>query len=593
MAHESFEDQEVADLLNESFIPVKVDKEERPDIDAVYMNVCLALTGSGGWPMTIFMDGEGRPFYAGTYFPKHSRYGMPGLIKLLTTISEQWALDKQSLIASAQKITAHLNTGEKRRHGAAPEPQRLVKRALSALTASFDAQYGGFGRAPKFPMAHTLSFLLRCGEPSGVDMAVFTLKKLYQGGIFDQIGFGFSRYATDEKWFIPHFEKMLYDNALLLLAYADAYRLTADPVFRAAAEKIVLYLDREMTSPEGAFYSAQDADSEGREGAYYLFTPGEIETLLGPEQGRRFCESYGIAKKGDLDGKSVPNQIHLPGPEDTMAAFLPVVYAYRQKRMALSIDDKILTSWNALMISALCEASQALQRPDLLDRAERAAAFVDRHLKENDRLFISFRQSRGRAEGILDDYAFYSHALLSLYRLTLKETYLQTARALCSRTLQDFFDPESGGFYLSGSGGEKLIARPKEVHDGALPSGNSVMAAVLWLLWQLTGETELLDAFEKQKDFLLRQAVATPENHTAFLQALLMEDAPADKITVVLRDPGEKEAVKRLLPKDALVTLYETEPPAYPLKDGQTTYYICRGHTCMPPTNTPRFPTQP
>lgn len=589
MSRESFDAPEVAEVLNRHFVPVKVDKEERPDIDSVYMRVCMAFTGGGGWPTTILMDAEKRPFFAGTYFPKHRRYGMPGLLELLYKVSQQWDGNREKLLESAALLTAHLNAADSMQEGHAVGEElaadRLMAEAVRDLRASFDPRYGGFGPAPKFPMGHNLMFLLAYDRAVGrgdcLGMAEATLRRMAQGGIFDQIGYGFSRYSTDEKWLAPHFEKMLYDNALLLMAYARAYERTGKPLFKTVGQKIVTYLRREMIHPEGGFYSAQDADSQGEEGKYYVFTPQEVLTVLGRELGARWNALFDITEKGNFEGKNIPNQIALEGPDDRLDHCASKLYGYRKARMPLPLDDKLLTAWNGLMIAALCDGYRAFGDPEMLTMARRAAAFVQERLAERERLFISYREGKRSQAGLLDDYAFFGYGLLQLYRVTLEPEYLRRGLALTRKAVRDFFDGENGGFYLSGRENEVMIARPKETHDGAMPSGNSVMTMNLALLCQLLGDNELERVLEKQVQFLSRRAAASPGSHAFFLLALLQRDFPGRKITAVLADRGQRAQVAAMMPRDALVMILEEGNAGYPLVGGRTTYYVCENGACQ------------
>ena len=525
MAHESFEDAEVADVLNRYFVPVKVDKEDRPDIDSVYMSVCLALTGSGGWPMTIIMEHTGKPFFAGTYFPKRYRYGMPGLIELLEGINAQWQTDRQKLLDSAEKITVRLNAQSKKplNHS---DSDKLIKQGVAYFKSAFDRRYGGFGRAPKFPSPHNLLFLLEAyqnlHDRDCLEMAEKTLLSMAKGGIFDHIGFGFSRYSTDAKWLAPHFEKMLYDNALLIMAYTKAYEITRNPVYKTVTEKTILYIKREMTHPEGGFFSAQDADSDGVEGKYYVFTPREIVSTLGESDGQAFCELYDISESGNFEGKNIPNQIGRPALNDSISRFLPTLYEYRKKRTSLHKDDKILTAWNALMIAALADAFSIFGDESYLEAAKRAAAFIETNLCENGRVFTSFREGKRSGYGFLDDHAFYVYALLRLYHVTSEMQYLERAKRLAGKVAADFFDDRDGGFYLTGNYGEPLVARPKESYDGAIPSGNSVMTMNLVTLNLLTGEYE--DILDKQASFMISQAADSPAGYSFLLYSLLKRD---------------------------------------------------------------------
>lgn len=585
MAHESFEDAAVAALLNEHFVSIKVDREERPDIDSIYMAVCQALTGSGGWPTSIFMTPEQKPFFAGTYFPKTARYGSAGFLELLQAIADRWQSDRQSLTDSAEGVLAFLQEQETAQGSARAQ---LIDDAAAWFQQAFDAKYGGFGGAPKFPTPHNLLFLLTHAEKTGDEtirtMAETTLRQMYRGGMFDHIGGGFSRYSTDRMFLVPHFEKMLYDNALLLLAYCKAYAITGKRLYLHVAEKTAAYVLREMTAPDGGFYSAQDADSDGVEGKYYVFTPDELIGLLGEEQGRAFNTYYDITARGNFAGKSIPNLLKNTDMTGEFDASLPKVYDYRRSRTRLHLDDKILMAWNALMIAALAWLYRVSGKRAYLDAAERAQHFADTALSEGDALFTSFRDGKRGAPGFLDDYAFAAFAMLALYEATYQRAYLERAQRLCDRIFDDFADVEHGGFYLYGRNSEQLILRPKETYDGALPSGNSVFAYVLVRLHLLTGAARDSERAQRQLDFLSGAAGRAPAGYCMFLLALSDFLEPPETIRVVPAPDDELTDLACSVPFRAAVTVLEPSPE-YPLLNGRTTYYICKNHSCQPPTN--------
>jgi len=584
MARESFEDREIAGLLNRWFVSVKVDREERPDIDSVYMEVCQAFTGSGGWPTSIFLTPEQEPFFAGTYFPKHSRGGMVGLGELLKAIHEKWQDDRPALLRQAGKAVALLNKREP-----APEQgeENLLERAVGLYRQSFDRENGGFGSAPKFPSAHNLLFLLayyrRRGDRACLEMAERTLLQMYRGGLFDHIGGGFCRYSTDGRFLAPHFEKMLYDNALLTLAYCEAYSATKKGLYLLAARRTADFILREFASPEGGFYSAQDADSEGEEGKYYLFTPGEITGLLGQEKGAEFNRHFDITGAGNFEGKSIPNLLHSDPEERSFDGLLEEVYEYRKKRVALHLDDKILTAWNGLMIAALCRLYRACGDSKYLEAARKADQFIWASLWDGS-LYVSFRAGKRGAKGFLDDYAACLYAQLALYGCTFERGYLEQAEMLCRDTLAKFLDTESGGFYLYGADSEALILRPKESYDGAMPSGNSLMAWNLVRLGQLVSGEKYGPAARRQMDFMAAEAGRYPPGYGMFLLALLDSLDPPPAVTVVLGEESDAGKLPQMLPAEAAVTLREPGG-AYPLKNGRTTFYVCRGHRCLPPAN--------
>lgn len=586
MAHESFEDSEIAEILNRYFIAIKVDKEERPDIDSIYMSVCQAFTGSGGWPTTIFLTPEQKPFFAGTYFPKTVRYGQIGLKELLLGISEKWQTDRAALVKSADDIISFLNQ-KKIVHGSMNE--QLVDQAFTLYKRMFDEEFGGFGEAPKFPTPHNLLFLMRYYEKSedkeALEMVEKTLLQMYRGGIFDHIGGGFSRYSTDRYFLVPHFEKMLYDNALLILAYGKAYQLTKNSVYCQVAEKTAAYILREMTDKEGGFYSAQDADSEGVEGKYYLFAPSEILEVLGERKAREFNAYFDITEKGNFEGKSIPNLLKNTSLDKKFEEELQAVYEYRKKRYALHLDDKVLTSWNALMIAAMCNLYRVTEKEIYLKSAVRAQQFIQSKLCENDTLYISCREGKRSGKGFLEDYAYELFALFSLYEATLDKGYLEKARQFCEKAIHDFWDDEQGGFFLYGAENESLILRPKETYDGAVFSGNSAMAYNLVRLSLLTGEKSFKELAEKQLRFMSVEAKQYPAGYAMSLMALSdYYDLPR-KVTVVVKDKKDLALLPFKVPLDSIVCVLDNPTEEYPLKNDKTTFYVCEGHACRPPVN--------
>ncbi len=585
LAHESFEDEEIADILNRHFISVKVDKEERPDIDSVYMSVCQAFTGSGGWPTSIFMTADQKPFFAGTYFPKTSRGGMIGFKELLIAINEAWKNDRASLLEQSDKIINHLNHTDKADSNA---EINLLHSAVSVYSKIYDEKYGGFGRAPKFPTPHNLLFLLsyyeRYKDKNCLQMSEHTLLGMYRGGMFDHIGFGFCRYSTDRKFLVPHFEKMLYDNALLILSYSKAYSVTNNSLYLEIAEKTAQYILREMTSKDGGFLSAQDADSEGKEGKYYLFTPDEIISVLGETDGEKFNRHFDITSTGNFEGKSIPNLLHSDPNDKSFEAFLPKLQQFRKNRYSLHLDDKILTSWNSLMIAAMCELYLVSQKDIYLHAAQKADEFIQNYLCENDTLFVSFRDGKRGVKGFLDDYASYIFAELSLYRATLDNSYLSRAKQLCNKVIENFSD-NTGGFYLYGNQSEELILRPKETYDGAIPSGNSLMAYNFVKLYLLTSGDEYKRLTEQQLNFISAEASQYPINHAMFLVSLLEYNDPPIKVTIAADDKQDMNSLPFAFPANAIINLLSQPAKEYPLKDGKTTYYVCKDHSCMPPTN--------
>ena len=590
MAHESFEDLEIADILNKYYVSIKVDKEERPDIDSIYMAVCQAFTGSGGWPTSIFMTAEQKPFFAGTYFPKTARYGSIGFKELLLIIHQKWKNERDALVDSADKITAALN----QHHVAASQAEgTLLDTALRWYEQNFDASFGGFGGAPKFLTPHNLLFLMQQYEKQGnrqaLNMAEITLQKMYAGGLFDHIGYGFCRYSTDRYYLVPHFEKMLYDNALLILAYCKAYELTGKSFYLEVAKKTASYILDEMTSPKGGFYSAQDADSDGEEGKYYVFTPEEIIELLGQADGTAFCERFGITKTGNFEGKSIPNLLHAKDlTDERFDCFLPTLREYRRGRTRLHTDDKILTAWNALMIAALCRLYRCSRDHRYLEAAKKAQGFIENSLFSQDTLYVSFRDGKLGEHGFLDDYAGYIFALLSLYDATLEETFLRRAMQLTRETVTQYYDSEHGGFYLSGRDNETLLFRPKECYDGALPSGNSLITYVLVRLNALLPDYSTENILNKQLAYMAGEAEQYPAGFSMFLMALSDFLEPSLLVTVVSNGEDLSD-LPFVLPSDAIVKVLERPLQEYKLLNNETTFYVCRKCSCLPPMNKRQF----
>ena len=598
MAHESFEDAAVAEEINRDFIPVKVDREERPDVDAVYMVACIAMTGSGGWPLTVLLTPEQKPFWAGTYLPRRA------LLSLLRQAARLWREDRDSLLAAGEELTAHLKREENT--GAGSPDRELVSRAASLYAQSFDPRWGGFGQAPKFPTPHNLLFLLRYARLTGDDharaMAERTLEGMYRGGLFDHVGGGFARYSTDEMWLVPHFEKMLYDNALLALAYTEAYQQTRRPLCGEVVRRTLDYVLRELTDPQGGFVCGQDADSEGVEGKYYLFTAGELRELLGPEDGEAFCRWYGVTQSGNFEGRNILNllaQERLEEEPERIRSLRERVYAYRLERTSLHRDDKVLAAWNGLMIVAMARAGLALDEPRYRDAAVRAAEFLKGHLtEESGRLLARWRKGQAAHPGKLDDYAFCAWGLLELYGATFQPGYLAEAQRLMECLLDRFFDGEHGGFYPYASDGEQLITRTKETYDGAMPSGNSVAALVLSRLARLTGEARWRAAAGLQLAYLAGAVRAYPAGYGFAMLAFLEELWPSaelvcaaqavpEELTALLREASRPELTVLVKTPETAEALAELAPFTrdYPLPEAGARYYLCRNGTCAQPVD--------
>jgi uncharacterized protein len=622
MAHESFEDEEVAGLLNQSFVSIKVDREERPDVDQIYMSVCQALTGQGGWPLSIFMTPEGNPFFAGTYFPKSGRMGLMGFTDLLRRIATLWRTDRDKILQSSGEIRQVLQRED---HRAFAEPSLnlgVLKKGYAQFERTFDEKWGGFGSAPKFPTPHHLTFLLRWfrrdGDPQAAKMVETTLDSMRRGGIFDQLGLGFHRYSVDEKWLIPHFEKMLYDQALLAMAYVEAGQALGKKEYLGVAREIFSYVLRDMTSPEGGFYSAEDADSEGHEGRFYAWRPEEVKKHLGKEEGDLFCRFYGITADGNFEeGASV---LHIPQPlpafarretmpEEELEAILrkgrEKLFPVREKRIRPLKDDKVLTSWNGLMIAALAKGAQAMQDRAFSGAAGRAADFVLGQMRTpQGRLYRRYRDGDAAIPGFLEDYAFLVWGLIELYEATFQVRYLEEAVHLNRMMIEYFWDEEGGGFYFSGRENETLIARPKELYDGATPSGNSVAALNLLRLARMTGKTDLENKTERLLGAFAAAVAEAPMAFTQFLNFLDFYLGPSREI-VLAGDPNWEtsramaaEIQQRFLPNKVLLFRAEGEAgrslaSLCPFVEGmhaigqKTTAYLCEGYACKTPLTDP------
>ncbi len=619
MAHESFEDPEVAVFLNRHYVAVKVDREERPDIDAVYMAACQALTGQGGWPLSVFLTPDKKPFYAGTYFPKAGRFGLPGFLDILRKIAELWTSQPGKIREAANQVVGLFKDEEV----ASSHPERLSEGALvkayAQLRGAFDARWAGFGSAPKFPTPHNLTFLLRWHRykksAEAREMAERTLKAMRYGGIFDQVGYGFHRYSVDAAWRVPHFEKMLYDQALLMAAYAEAAMATGDGFYGQVVREIFSYVQREMTHPGGGFYSAQDADSEGKEGFYYLWTPGEVTEILGKDDGALLCRYYDITAEGNFEeGKSIPRVpvpperfaeregIALETLEETLRRSRKRLLEARARRVPPLKDDKILTSWNGLMIAALAYAGRATGTEAYISAAVASAAFIQDALWRDGRLFHRFRDGDMAVEGLLEDYAFLAWGILELFEATFESRYLERAVDLCGEMRRRFWDTELGGYFSTSLTASELPYRRKEVYDGALPSANS---AALWVhlrLAALTGDT----AHAERADILLRtfagKVSAAPMGHTQFLSGLFYSLGPSREIIVSGNSHAPRvremlEILRRRYDPHAAVLVHDPADARltglcpfladYPaLEDNKAAAYVCEKGMCKAPVGT-------
>ncbi len=597
MAHESFENPVTAALLNNSFIAIKVDREERPDIDSVYMAVCQAYTGSGGWPLNIFMTWDKKPFFAGTYFPPHAHYGMPGFNNLLDTVKEQWESNRDSLLKSAEQITRQLkiqkNSSTEETCNWEGQTASMADNAFHIFLKTFDNEAGGFGSAPKFPSAHNLLFLIlysiQNNNSTAFEMASRTLVQMRKGGIFDHIGYGFSRYSTDRYFLVPHFEKMLYDNAMLIMAYSAAYSVSKEEVFLDTAVKTADYILREMLSDRGGFYSAQDADSEGMEGKFYIWSLDEIIEILGKEKGDEFAKVFDITSGGNFEGMNIPNLLKSGIINNDYGKETVKLYNYRKKRTKLHLDNKHLASWNSLMASALSMLYRASGIKKYLDAAIKAVQFIEENLYNGDKLYTSFCNGKCSGSGFLDDYVFYTTALIEIYNSTLDKSFLDKASYFCDETVKRFADNVNGGYFLSEPANNELFINPKETYDGALPSGNSVMAYNLARLYGITQKDSYKMLAEKQLAFMMANAKDYPAGYSMSLIAGMIYENPPVHITIVSENNTDRNNVDKNGMKQALHFLADIkvveEGGEYSILNNKTTYYVCKNHACLPPSN--------
>jgi uncharacterized protein len=593
MERESFEDPETAAYMNEHFVNVKVDREERPDVDALYMEAVQAISGQGGWPMTVFLDPEGVPFYGGTYFPPDEGRGMPSFRMVMEAVIQAFEDKREELREKAPQMRAHLGAVGRVAPAAEPVEAALLDAAVQGLQARADLERGGFGGAPKFPPASALELLLARGSTVIVER---TLDAMLAGGIYDQLGGGFARYSVDAAWLVPHFEKMLYDNALLARAYLHGWQALGHERYRRACEETLDWVLREMRGPEGGFYSALDADSEGEEGRFYTWTPEEIRAVLGAD-GDAVIELYGVTESGNFEGRNI---LHLAGGADTaepasLAEARRALYETRVKRVWPGLDDKRLTSWNALTIAALAEAGAVLSRADYLDAARECAEFVLGTLRDDEgRLLRTYKDGRAHLNAYLEDHAFLLEALLTLYEASFEQRWFEAAQELAETTIARFGDRERGGFFSTSEDHEALIARRKEVGDHPIPSGNSSAAMGLLRLAALTGERR----YEEQAEGVLRLFAAAaarhPEAFAHLLRALDFHLSPTKEVALLGDDPSELAAAVRAELRPHLVLAGgpqgSTTPPLLrdrPLVDGKPTAYVCEHFACRQPVTDP------
>ena len=597
MERESFEDDDIAGVMNRHFVNVKVDREERPDVDQIYMEAVQSMTGHGGWPMTVFLTPEGVPFYGGTYFPPTDRHGLPGFPRLLEAIADAWRSRRAEVVASGQKLTAQLGQGARLRGASTDLSEEMLSSAFEALSSQFDEEFGGLGGAPKFPQPMIWEFVLRfwkrTGNPYAKRMVHTTLIRMARGGMYDQLGGGFARYSVDARWLVPHFEKMLYDNAQLASLYLHAWLAFGDPECRRVCEETLDYVLREMTDPSGGFYSAQDADSEGHEGKFFVWTPEEIRAVLG-DGADAALEYWGLNHGVNFEGTNI---LYLPGEPDParMAAARQALYDARERRVHPGRDDKVLASWNGLMALALADAGRALGREDYVQAAARNVDFVLRAMRENGRLLRTWKGGQAKLLGYLEDYAMVAAALLAVWEATFERRWLNEARTLADDMLRLFWSDEVEGFYDTGTDHETLIVRPRNLFDNAVPCGSSVAIEVLLRLTELTGERRYeeraLRALRPLGDLMAKH----PSGFGRFLCALDFEIGPRVEVALVrpatMSDglaPLLEETFGRYLPNRVVAGGVAGDPAAQSLPllagreaiGGKPTAYVCRNYAC-------------
>lgn len=623
MEKESFEDEEVAKLMNDAFVSIKVDREERPDIDGVYMSVCQMITGGGGWPLTIVMTPDKKPFFTGTYFPKYNRFNRIGMIELVPRLKEIWQNKRDEVLKSADEISSSLiniNSGL----NIAEINETILDKAYDDLSKRYDSDNGGFGTSPKFPSPHNLMFLLRYwrrkNNADALKIVENTLTKMRLGGIYDHIGFGFARYSTDKHWLVPHFEKMLYDQAMLIMAYTETYQMTKNEIYKKSTEEIIEYVLRDMTHPDGGFYSAEDADSEGEEGKFYLWYADEIRNVLDKEESDLAIRIFNVSEHGNWvdESKGVMNGtniLHLKMTYEELASNLNLdnnellkriesirkkLFNYREKRIHPHKDDKILTDWNALMISALAKAYQAFNSEKYLLAAEKAYGFIKQYLTKSDgTLFHRYRDGESGLPSHIDDYAFIINALIDLYESTFNPEYLNRALDLNDILIKEFWDETDGGFFFTSQKSEKLIARQKEIYDGAIPSGNSISLLNLLRLFKLTGNNKFSDYAERLISYFSHSITRSPSIFTQFLSGLDFYFGPTTEIVLssyefndqinraleIIRKDFNPNKVVVFNPANADYNLLKSISYLENMKPigSKSTFYICKDFICNQP----------
>jgi uncharacterized protein YyaL (SSP411 family) len=609
MAHESFENDDIAQLMNENFVNIKVDREERPDLDQIYMNAVQMMTHHGGWPMTVFLTPDAVPFYGGTYFPPQDRYNMPGFPRVLIGVAEAYKERQQEIRDTGTSLITELRRlGETGGSDHPIEPE-LLDAAYTGMLRNYDTVNGGFGGAPKFPPAMALEFLLRTYTRTHnrevLQIVSHTCMKMANGGIYDQLGGGFHRYSTDSKWLVPHFEKMLYDNALLSRLYLHYFQVSEDAAARITVEGILDYVVREMTHPDGGFYSTQDADSEGHEGKFFVWDIREIRDVLGETAASRFCDFYNITESGNFEGKNIPNvtrsledvavahRISVGDLQTSLNESRRILFERRERRVKPDRDEKVLTAWNGLMMASFAEAGIVLNRPDYTDAARRNAEFVLSNLRENGMLLRTWKDGRAKFNAYLEDYAFLAEGLLTLFETTGEARWLKEALALADRMVEEFWDNEGGGFFFTGKSHENLIVRSKDYFDNATPSGNSVAALVLLRLATLTGRENYRNLGTAVLREVGDQTRRYPSGFGYALSAMDFLLSTPKEVALVGQDqtdlqPMLAETWRRYLPNKVVAAGLEAAEftpllENRPLVNGLATAYVCEHFTCQNP----------
>jgi uncharacterized protein YyaL (SSP411 family) len=611
MAHESFENEDVAEFMNEHFVNIKVDREERPDLDDIYQKVCQIATGQGGWPLSIFLTPDQKPFYVGTYFPVFDSYGRPGFGSITRQLAQAWKEKPKDIEKAADNFLGTLQKAE-----AIKIPSKLERTILDEAAMNLfqlgDSTYGGFGSAPKFPNAANVSFLFRYAKLTGLakfnEFALKTLNKMAKGGIFDQIGGGFHRYSTDARWLVPHFEKMLYDNALIPVNYAEAYQITKDPFYLEVLHKTLGYVLREMTSKEGGFFSAYDADSEGVEGKYYVWKKSEIKEILG-DDAELFCLYYDVTDGGNWEGNNILcNNINISSvafrfgiPEDKIKEILTrcseKLLSVRSKRVAPGLDDKVLTSWNSLMITAFAKGYRVTGERKYLDAAKNCVSFIETNLLHNVKLLRTYKNNTAKIDGYLEDYSYFANALLDVFEIEPESKYLDLALKLGHYLVDHFWDSESSSFFMTSDTHEKLIIRPKSNYDLSLPSGNSVSCFVMLRLFHLTQETKFLKIATQIMESQAQIAAENPFGFGYLLNTIYTFLQKPTEITVINSENSEicKFLFGKFLPESIMVALHnktQLETLAkFPFFAGKifgdkTSVFVCKDFTCSLPLET-------